>query len=56
VADPRSYPGAPRWVKVSGIVVGVVALLLVVVIHVGRGHNKRAAAGLHGHAALESGR
>jgi hypothetical protein len=38
MADPRSYPGAPRWVKVSGIVVGVVALLLAVLIHVSGGH------------------
>ncbi len=53
--DPHTYPGAPRWMKVSGIAV-VVALLLVVLIHVGGGHNILAAAGLGGHAALESGR
>jgi hypothetical protein len=53
MADPRSYPGAPRWVKVSGIVVGVVALLLVVLIHAGGGHNMPSAGG---HGAAESGR
>jgi hypothetical protein len=53
MADPRSYPGAPRWVKVSGIVVGVVALLLVVLIHVSGGHNIPATGGLGGHSAAE---
>jgi len=53
MADPRSYPGAPRWVKVSGIVVGVVALLLVVLIHVNGDHNMPSAGGLSGHSAAE---
>jgi hypothetical protein len=53
MADPRSYPGAPRWLKVSGIVVGVVALLLVVLIHVSGGHNMPTAGGLGGHSAVE---
>jgi hypothetical protein len=51
--DPPSYPGAPRWVKVSGIVVGVVALLLVILIHVSGGHNTPTAGGLGGHSAAE---
>ncbi len=55
MSDPLAYPGAPRWVKLSGIVVGVVALLLVVVIHVGGGHDIQSAGGHGGHAAPESG-
>ena len=53
MADPHSYPGAPRWVKVSAIVVGVVALLLVVLIHVTGGHNIPTAGGLGGDSATE---
>ncbi len=55
MTDPVPYPGAPRWVKVSGIVVGVVALLVVVLIHAGGRHNMQSAGGLGGHAAPESG-
>jgi preprotein translocase subunit SecG len=55
MTDPLPYPGAPRWVKVSGIVVGVVALLVVVLIHAGSGHNMQSAGGHGGHAAPESG-
>ena len=53
--DPLPYPGAPRWVKVSGIVVGVVALLVVVLIHAGGGHDIQSAGGLGGHATSASG-
>jgi len=42
-------------VKVSGIVVSVVALLFFVVIHVGGGHNMHSAGGLGGHPADENG-
>ncbi len=55
MSDPLPYPGAPRWVKVSGIVVSVVALLFFVVIHVGGGHNMHSAGGLGGHPADENG-
>ena len=55
MANPLPYPGAPRWVKVSGIVVGVVTLLVVVLIHTGGGHNMQSAGGHGGHAAPESG-
>ena len=37
MADPPSYPGAPRWVKVSGIIVIVLALLVVIAIFTGIG-------------------
>ena len=30
-ADPPPYPGAPRWVKVLGLLILVVVLLIVVV-------------------------
>ncbi|WP_234823104.1 hypothetical protein [Ensifer adhaerens] len=32
MADQSPYPGAPRWVKLSGIVVAVLILLAAVVI------------------------
>ena len=37
MADPPRYPGAPRWVKVSGIIAIVVVLLVVVVLLLGGG-------------------
>jgi hypothetical protein len=37
MADPRSYPGTPRWVKISGIIGGVLALLFVIAIVSGHG-------------------
>ena len=55
MADRPPYPGAPRWVKVSGIAIGIVALLLVILIHIGGGHNLQSAAGIGHHTASESG-
>ena len=37
MADPRAYPGTPRWVKVSGIAVGVLVLLVVIMVVAGAG-------------------
>lgn len=37
MADLPPYPGTPRWVKVSGIVVGVLVLLVVIVLVTGLG-------------------
>lgn len=37
MADRSTYPGTPRWVKVSGIVAAVLALLIVVVMITGVG-------------------
>ncbi len=37
MADPLPYPGAPRWVKASGIIGGVLALFVVVLILAGGG-------------------
>ena len=37
VYDRESPPGIPRWVKVAGIVLAVVALLVVVMLLVGGG-------------------
>ncbi|NKN01143.1 hypothetical protein GFL89_24475 [Rhizobium leguminosarum bv. viciae] len=34
---PPTYPGMPRWVKISGIIVGVIILLAVVLIVSGVG-------------------
>jgi hypothetical protein len=55
MADPLPYPGAPRWVKASGVAVGVVALLVVILIHTGAGHNSQSPGNLGAHAAPESG-
>lgn len=55
MADPLPYPGAPRWVKASGVAVGVVALLVVILIHTGAGHNSQPLGDLGGHAAPENG-
>ena len=30
MADPPPYPGTPRWEKVSGIIVGVLVLVFVI--------------------------
>jgi hypothetical protein len=37
MADLPTYPGAPRWVKVFGIVVGVLALLIIILMFAGVG-------------------
>jgi hypothetical protein len=57
MADPTDYPGTPRWVKVSGVVVGVLALLVVIVLHAGGGlrHNTPSAGGLGDQTAPEHG-
>jgi hypothetical protein len=37
MADPPPYPGAPRWVKISGIIAIVLVLLVVAVLFTGVG-------------------
>ena len=37
MADLPPYPGAPRWVKISGIIVGILVLLVVILLLVGGG-------------------
>jgi hypothetical protein len=37
MADPPPYPGAPHWVKVSGIIAIIVVLLVMTVIFTGVG-------------------
>ncbi len=37
VGPGREYPGIPRWVKVSGIIVIVLVLLVVVMLLIGGG-------------------
>jgi hypothetical protein len=37
MADPPSYPGAPRWVKVSGIIAIVLVLLVIIAVFTGVG-------------------
>ena len=62
-----SYPGAPRWVKVSGIVVSVLVLVVVIMLHTGHGPGRHTPSGEAGsqlvlssvmdeHAPLWSGR
>ncbi len=57
MADLTPYPGMPRWVKVSGVVVGVLALLVIVLIHSGSGprHNITSAGSLGGQTAPDGG-
>ena len=61
------YPGTPRWVKVSGIIVIVVVLLVVIMLLTGHGAGRHAPSGEAGshlvlsgvmdeHAALWGGR
>ncbi len=58
MADPPPYPGTPRWVKVSGIVVGVFVLLIGILIHAGGGphHNIPSGDGIDGRAPPKGGR
>jgi hypothetical protein len=37
MAEPLRYPGTPRWVKLSGIVVGVLTLLVLIIVLTGVG-------------------
>jgi hypothetical protein len=37
MADLPRYPGTPRWVKLSGIVIGVLVLLVVIMVLTGVG-------------------
>ena len=37
MADPPSYPGAPRWVKISVAIAIVLILLIVIAIFTGIG-------------------
>jgi hypothetical protein len=39
--DHESATGVPRWVKLTGIVLAVVALIVVVILLVGGGHSPR---------------
>ena len=56
MADPPFYPGTPRWLKMSAIVVGVVALLLVILIHGGSGpHHHIPSIGGLGHGGAQEG-
>lgn len=56
MAGQPSYPGAPRWLKVSAIAVGGVALLFVVLLHAGGGlrHHMLSIGGF-GHSAPHEG-
>jgi hypothetical protein len=37
MANQPPYPGTPRWVKISGIVLGVLVLLVVIMLFTGVG-------------------
>ncbi|TIS69601.1 MAG: hypothetical protein E5W92_01515 [Mesorhizobium sp.] len=37
MADPPPYPGAPRWVKVTGSIAIVLVLLIIAVVFTGVG-------------------
>jgi hypothetical protein len=62
-----SYPGTPRWVKVSGIIVIVLVLLVVIMLLTGHGPGRHTSSGdagsqvvlssvMDGHAPAEGGR
>jgi hypothetical protein len=51
VADLPSYPGAPRWLRIFGIAVGVVTLLLVALMHASRPHHNMFVGGVDHSAA-----
>ena len=46
MADPPPYPGAPRWVKVSAAVLGLLLLVAVIVTHAGGGAGRNMRHGL----------
>jgi hypothetical protein len=57
-ADRGSPPGMPRWVKVAGIILAILALLLIVVLLVSGGHHgpgRHLSAGSVGYAPLSDG-
>jgi hypothetical protein len=37
MVDPAPYPGIPRWVKIFGIMLGVIVLLAVILMVTGIG-------------------
>jgi hypothetical protein len=37
MADPPPYPGAPRWVKITGIIAIVLVLLVIATLFTGVG-------------------
>jgi len=37
MVDPAPYPGMPRWVKISGIILGVMIVLAVILMATGIG-------------------
>ena len=39
MADLPPYPGAPRWIKISGIVAGVLILLIAILLVGGGGRH-----------------
>lgn len=45
------YPGAPRWVKVAGIVAAIVVVVVVIAALVGSGHGPQRHFGSHSSAA-----
>jgi len=56
MAGPPTYPGAPRWLKRSAMVAGLVALLLVILIHLGGGlHHHMPSIDDRGHNAAQEG-
>jgi hypothetical protein len=56
MAGQPSYPGAPRWLKMSAIAISGVALLLVVLIHGSSGlHHHMPSIGGLGHSTAQEG-
>ena len=55
MADRPPYPGTPRWVKVSGIIVIGLVLLVVVVLLVAMALGLHTPGGPGGHAPVQHG-
>jgi hypothetical protein len=59
MAESRSYPGTPCWVKVSGIIAMVVVLLVILMIFTGiggpHGPNRHMSSGYLGSATADGG-
>lgn len=54
MVDPLPYPGARRWVKITGVVAAVLALVVLIVILAGGGPGRHGP-GRHMPASAESG-
>jgi hypothetical protein len=48
MVEPSAYPGAPRWVKITTIITGILVLVFAALLHGGAGRHGPGVHGLHG--------